>query len=135
MPNLSSLLHPLYELLGKDVEYRWSDECNKAFEDAKQLLMKHKVLVHYDPKKPIILACDASPYGVGAVLAHLIDGFQYPIFFASGTLNPAERNYSQLHREALAIIFGVKKFDKYLYGIKFTIYSDHQPLRVIFSEK
>lgn len=135
IPNLSGELHPLYELLQKDVEYVWTKERNDTFEKAKRLLLKHNVLVHYDPKLPLILSCDASPYGVGAVLSHLIDGVEYPIFFASSSLSPAEKNYSQLHREALAIIFGVKKFNKYLYGLKFTIYSDHQPLREIFSEK
>lgn len=134
IPNLSGELHPLYELLKKDVEFIWTNERNETFEKAKRLLLKNNVLVHYDPKKPLILSCDASPYGVGAVLAHLIDGIEYPIFFASSSLSPAEKNYSQLHREALAIIFGIKKFNKYLYGLKFKIHSDHQPLREIFSE-
>lgn len=135
LPNLSSILHPLYQLLRKDVEYVWSEECDKAFENAKRSLLDNNLLVHYDPKKPLVLLCDASPYGVGAILAHSIDGVEYPIFFASSSLSPAEKNYSQLHREALAIIFGLKKFNKYLYGLKFTICSDHQPLREIFSEK
>lgn len=51
--------------------------------------------------------------------------------FASSTLSSAERNYSQLHREALAVVFAVKKFSKYLYGHKFMIFSDHKPLEQI----
>ena len=55
-----------------------------------------------------------------------------PIGFASRTLSPAEKHYSQLDKEALAIIFGIKKFHDYLQGHHFTIYSDHQPLQYLF---
>lgn len=133
IPNLSSELHSLYDLLRKDTKFEWTKERDQAFERSKRLLVNSTFLVHYDPTKPLILSCDASPYGVGAILSHLIEGIERPIFFGSGSLSDAERNYSQLHREALAIIFGVRKFHKYLYGLKFTIYSDHQPLREIFN--
>lgn len=135
IPNLSSELHVLYELLKKDNDFNWTQECSEVFERAKKLLLNNNLLVHYDPKLPIILSCDASPYGVGAILSHLINGEEKPVFMVSSSLSPAEKNYSQLHREALAIIFGIKRFSKYLYGNKFKIFSDHQPLREIFSEK
>lgn len=116
IPNLSTELAPLYELTRKGVVFKWSDECENCFIRSKDLLSRNHVLVLYDSRKPIVLQCDASPYGVGAVLSHVIDGVQRPILFASSTLTKAEQNYSQLHREALAIIFGVKKFHKYIYG-------------------
>lgn len=81
------------------------------------------------------MPCDASPYGVGAVLSHLIDVEEKPVMFVSSTLSEAEKNYSQLHKEALAIIFAVDKFHKYIYGLKFTIHTDHQPLWAIFGDK
>ena len=56
-----------------------------------------------------------------------------PIAYASRSLNPAEKRYSQLDKEGLAIVFGVKKFHHYLFGRTFTICSDHKPLQHLFS--
>ena len=76
-----------------------------------------QVLSHYDPEKPLIMSCDASPYGIAAVLSHRMpNGDDRPIAFASKTLTPAERNYCHLKKEASAIIFGVKKFHEYCFG-------------------
>lgn len=135
IPNLSSELHPLYGLLRKNTKFDWTNQCDKAFENSKQLLASNKVLALFNPTKQIVLTCDASPYGVGCVLSQNFDGIEKPVMFASSTLSPAEKNYSQTHREALAIIFGVKKFHKYIYGTEFIIRTDHQALREIFGGK
>ena len=74
-----------------------------------------------------------TPFGVGAVLSQtLSDGSERPVAYASRTLTQAERNYSQFEREALAIVFGVRKFHNYLSGMQFTILTDHKPLLGIF---
>ncbi|CAC5387865.1 unnamed protein product [Mytilus coruscus] len=107
----------------------------KAFIESKQLLKSASVLVHFDPKKKLILACDASPYGVGAVLSHKMDdASDKPIAYTSRTLTSAEKNYSVLEKESLAIIFGIKKFHQYLYGHPITIITDHKPLIGLFLE-
>ena len=135
LPHLSQTLASLYRLLQKEMLWNWGEEQEKAFQDAKSQLTSECVLVHYDPEKELILACDASPYGVGAVLSHRMeDGQDRPVAFASRSLAPAERNYSQLDKEALAIIFGVKKFHDYLFGQRFSILSDHKPLQHLLKE-
>lgn len=134
IPNLASVLAPLNALLCKGKQWLWSLECEDAFDKVKTLLLSQSVLTHYDPQLPIRLACDASPYGVGAVISHILpDGLEKPIAFASRTLSKAEQNYAQIEREALGIVFGVRKFYQYLYGRKFTLLTDHRPLTTIFS--
>ncbi|XP_064402603.1 uncharacterized protein K02A2.6-like [Halichondria panicea] len=135
VPNLSTLLAPLHKLLRKATAWIWGPDQQKAFDQAKQTLTSDRVLAHYDPSLPLILACDASPYGVGAVLSHRFpDGTEKPVAFISRSLGPAEKKYSQLDKEGLAIIFGVKRLHQYLVGRQFTILSDHKPLQHLFKE-
>ena len=133
--NLSNILAPLYRLLQKNTRWCWEAEQRKAFQQAKESLTSDCVLVHFDPAKQLVLACDASPYGIGAVLSHRTDnGKDKPIAFSSRTLAPAEKKYSKLEKEGLAVIFGVKKFCQYLLGRSFTIVSDNKPLQYLFNE-
>ena len=95
LPNLASTLAPLQELLRKWAHWKWSTKQQEAFERAKKLLKSAELLIHYDSSKELLLACDASPCGVGAVLSHkLEDGSERPISYASRIL-------SQLLRETM----------------------------------
>ena len=136
LPNLANTLTPLYRLLQKNIAWYWGDNQKRAFQTAKSQLTLADLLTHFDPDRKLIMSCDASPYGLGAVLAHeLEDESDRPIAYASRTLAPAERKYPQIEKEGLAVVFGVKKFHHYLLGRTFTVYSDHKPLQFLFSEK
>ncbi len=136
LPGFSSTLAPLYKLLLKAIKWSWGAEQQKSFEEVKKFLISDGLLVHYDPSKELILACDASPYGIGAVLSHRDEmGQEHPITFASRTLGTAEKNYSQPEKEGLAIIFGVKRFHHFLFGRHFIILSDHKPLQRILRKQ
>ncbi|XP_050088326.1 uncharacterized protein K02A2.6-like [Anopheles aquasalis] len=132
LPNLATVLSPLYELLRKDKKYVWSKECQEAFEKTKTMLVAKHMLEPFDPKKPVVLAVDASPYGLGAILSHEIGGVEKPVYFASVTLTQAQKNYAQVHKEALAVVFGVQKFHKYIYGIRFKLVTDNSGVKEIF---
>ena len=89
------------------------------------------VLVH-DMNLPERLACDASSYGLSAVISHVMhNGEERPIDYASRTLSASEKNYAQIEKEALSF----KKFHIYLYGCKFTLITDHKPLTAILGPK
>lgn len=92
------------------------------------------MLTHYNPDLPVRLATDASPVGISGILSHVMtDGSEKPIAFASRSLSNTEQRYAQIDREALAIFWAVKKFYPYLYGRKFCLVTDCQPLLSIFS--
>lgn len=132
--NKSDLLEPLYRLLKKDARFKWGRQQKSSFDQVRKLLQSENLLVHYSADLPLILSGDASPYGVGAVLAHVMpDGREAPIAFGSRTLQVAEQKYSQLDKEALSIVFGIKKFNQFLSGRQFTILTDHKPLLGLFN--
>ena len=102
LPNLSTVLAPLHKLLTNYTKWIWRAEQAKAFQEAKDLLRSPRVLVHYDSLRPVVLSCDTSPNGVGAVLSHIMDdNTEKPVAFASRTLSKAESNYAHLEKEDL----------------------------------
>ena len=134
LPNLSTVLEPLYRLTKKDIPWCWSTKEEAAFQRVKEMLCTDTVLAHFDPSLDIGIACDASDCGIGAVLFHRYsDGSERPIANVSKTLSQTQRKYSQIHKEALAIIFALTKFHHFLYGRKFIVVADHKPLISLFS--
>ena len=135
LPNLSNTLAPLYQLLKHSVHWEWTAQREKAFTESIKLLLTSQLLVHFDPTLKIRLACDASAYGIGAVLSHQMpDGSKKPIGFVSRILSETEKKYSQIEKEGLACVFGVRRFHAYLFGHHFTLQTDHKPLMTLFNE-
>ena len=90
LQNFSFFREPLHCLLRKETPWKWTEKENNSFKKAKKLLSSANSVVHYDTKKPLILASDASPYGLGAVLSNIMeDASERPIAFSSRTLSKA----------------------------------------------
>ena len=93
------------------------------------MLINKPILTYPDFDKPFVLSTDASNVGVGAVLSQVdAEGRERPVYYAGRSLSQAERNYSTIEREMLAIVYATEKFKYYLYGLHFVIYTDHNPL-------
>lgn len=129
--NFAEIATPLNYLSRKNVQFEWTSECQLAFDTLKTALINPPVLQYpnFSPENTFILKTDASGHSVGAVLSNSDDR---PIAYASRALNKAEKQYSTIEKELLAIVFGIKHFSCYLYGRKFIIYTDHRPLVYLF---
>ena len=113
----------------------WDSDCDAAFTTLKSALISAPILAYPDFSIPFELHTDASSTGIGFALCQTQDGLNRAIAYGGWDLNLGERNYSTTEREALAIVEGIKKFRNYLYGHKFTIYTDHNALRWLMSIK
>lgn len=119
--DIRKLRSPLDELLKKDKDFIWTPRCQEAFENFKSILTS-LCLTQFDNSKPIVLATDASNTGIGACIRHVFpDGTEKYISCASRSLTSAEKNYSQIEKEGLSIIFGQTKFHRYIFGQAFEL--------------
>ena len=127
----SQITTPLRDLLKKDVHFDLQQPRLDAIGELKRLIT-------VDPNLPSRLKPDASSYGLGALLQqnHGSEDFPrwFPIAYASRALLPYEKNYAQIEKETLSIVFGTERFHEYLYGHRFTVFNDHQPLKSIFNK-
>lgn len=134
VPGLSAETEVLRKLLRKDTPWSWGKDEKNAFIRLKNLISSDMVVAHFDTSLETSIIVDAGPVGLGAILVQKQkDGTLRPVHFASRTLTDVERRYSQTEREALAVIFGCERFHLYLYGQRFTILTDHNPLTVLYN--
>ncbi|XP_054287577.1 uncharacterized protein K02A2.6-like [Macrosteles quadrilineatus] len=135
IPHLQSLCVPLHKLLKKGVKWHWNENHEQVAAKLRHLLTTTDTLAHYDESLPLILATDASDIGVGAALFQKYpDGTEKPLAFASRRLDHAECRYSVIEKEALGLVFGVTRFEQYLYGRHFEVRTDHKALVKVFGE-
>ena len=130
-PKLSEITTPLRNLIKSDTEFLWDEQVHGvALNEAKRIISSTPVLKYFNPRTEPVLQCDASMHGLGACLMQ--NG--QPVAFASRSLTPTEVQYAQIEKELLAIVFGMEKFETYLYGRKVLVETDHKPLESIFKK-
>jgi len=128
VPFFSKIAKPLTSLTQLESDLKWGEEQQEAFSKLKELLCSAPILRHFDPKLPSKIHCDSSAYGLGAALVQTENNRDRVVAYASRGLNKAEQNYSTIQREFLALLFALQKFRQYVYGVKFTVVTDHCPL-------
>ncbi|XP_036341085.1 uncharacterized protein K02A2.6-like, partial [Rhagoletis pomonella] len=132
---MRQLRGPFDELLNANTKWQWTQTHRKCFNSLKEILSSNLLLTHYDPQKKIIVAADASNYGLGACIMHEFpDGSVKAVSHASRSLTPSEKAYSQIEKERLALVFAVTKFHKMIFGRAFKLHTDHKPLLAIFDK-
>lgn len=128
--NFSSMTAPLTDLIRKGIKFKITDAARDSFDQVKSALTTAPVLAHPDFKKRFFIQCDASSYGVGAVLFQKdSEGNERPIAFFSQKLNEAQRNYSVTEKECLAAVLAIKRFRPYVELMPFTVITDHASLK------
>ena len=130
-PNLAEASAPLRALLKKENAFIYEEAVHgRALDKIKNIITRDPVLKYYDVNADVVVQVDSSCHGLGACLMQ--DG--HPVAYASRALNETEKNYAQIEKEMLAIVYGLNKFERYTLGKKTTVESDHKPLETIIKK-
>ena len=133
--DFAKIAGPLHDLTKKALKFQWTDECQAAFERLKSALIQAPILAYPDFTLPFDLYVDASDEALGMVLGQVQNGREVVISYSGRKLLPAEKNYSVTEREALAVVAGIKYFQPYVYGRRFTVHTDHNAVRWLMNIK
>ncbi|XP_046142387.1 uncharacterized protein K02A2.6-like [Osmia bicornis bicornis] len=132
IPHLHTVKHPLEELTRKNRKWEWTRQHSLAVEKIKKIMLSPLLLEHYDPTKTLVVAADACSTGIGGVLLQRDEhGQERAVYHMSQSLTEAQRNYSQLEKEALALVTAVERFHKFVWGRRFILQTDHKPLTAL----
>lgn len=135
VPNYSTLAKPLTDLTKKKLPQivNWTADCERSLSALKSSLAGSPVLQSPDFTRKFVVQTDASAYGLGAVLSQVNpEGDEHPIMYLSRKLLPREVAYATIEKECLAIVWALQKLQPYLYGRKFTVVTDHNPLSWLY---
>ncbi|WJZ87893.1 hypothetical protein VitviT2T_007241 [Vitis vinifera] len=133
--DFSNLSKPLCELLAKDAKFVWDARCQNIFDQLKQFLTTTPIVRAPNWQLPFEVMCDANDFAVGVVLGQREDGKPYVIYYASKTLNEAQRNYTTTEKELLAVVFALDKFRAYLVGSFIIVFTDHSTLKYLLTKQ
>ncbi|GBG65815.1 hypothetical protein CBR_g53786 [Chara braunii] len=132
----AAIAGPLTNLLRKDQPLIWTPECDQAFSKLKAALISAPVLIRSDPEKPFVLIIDWQPEAISAILAQVgPSGLESVVEYASKPVPACKRNYAAPTGECYAARWGISHFRAYLYGQKFTLLTDHEPLLALKKSK
>ncbi|RVW57870.1 Retrovirus-related Pol polyprotein from transposon 17.6 [Vitis vinifera] len=120
------------QFLGHAGFYR---RCQHSFDQLKKFLTTTPIVRAPNWQLPFELMCDASDFAIGAVLGQREDGKPYVIYYASKTLNEAQRNYTTTEKELLAVVFALDKFRAYLVGSFIIVFTDHSALKYLLTKQ
>ena len=126
--NFAKLAEPLHAMSRKGARFEWTTQCDTAFRQLKEGLLQSTALAYPDFDQEFQIKTDASDIAIGGVLEQEMNGEPVIIECASRVLSAAERNYSTTEKEALAIVWSIDKFRPYIWGRKFVVWTDHNPL-------
>ena len=133
--DFSKISKPLYKVLEKDATFEWDLECQQRFEELKTHLTTALIVRTPNWQLRFEVMCDASDLAVGAVLGQRTEGKPYVVYYASKTLNEAQRNYTTTEKELLAVVYALDKFCAYLLGAEIIIFTDHSTLKYLLTKK
>lgn len=125
---------PLHRLCKKNVEFIWDESCQKAFETLKNALTTAPVLAFPDYTRKFYISVDASFYAVGGYISNSPPPNDKPIEYFSKALSDTQKNYATTHKELLAIILAIERFQHYIWGKHFVLYTDHEALTYLFNQ-
>ena len=136
IPHFATLTEPLRKLTKKkDVSFQFGPEQKASFESLKQSMGEAGTLAYFDKSASTKVVGDAIPVGLGAVFMQNQNGEWVSICYASRSLTECERKSYQMEKEALALVWACKRYHTYIYGMRFDLVTDHNPLEVIYGPR
>lgn len=132
--NYASITKPLTALAAPSAVFNWSPSHAAAFSTLKEAMCSAPILKIFDPTLETILQCDASQYAFGAVLLQRYPDGLFPVGYVSKQFSGAQQRYDTREQELLGIILSLQHFDSYLYGLSFTVETDHSTLTSVFTQ-
>ncbi|RVW33552.1 Retrovirus-related Pol polyprotein from transposon 17.6 [Vitis vinifera] len=133
--DFSKLSKPFCELLAKDAKFIWDERCQKSFDQLKQFLTTAPIVRAPNWQLPFEVMYDASDFAIGVILGQREDGKPYVIYYASKTLNEAQRNYTTTEKELLDVVFALDKFHAYLVGSFIIVFTVHSALKYLLTKQ
>ena len=132
--DFSKIVKPFYKILEKDAKFMWDKDCQRSFEELEAYLTTAPIVRAPNWKLPFEVMCDANDLAIGAVLGQREGGKLYMVYYASKTLNEAQRNYTTTKKELLVVVYALDKFQAYLVGSDIIIFTNHSALKYLLTK-